>query len=205
MFLELITRLCLPLPCFCIRFREPGEQFPLDVVKWSVDIARAVEVCERRANERPQHVSLHEFETLCRSVTFRPASFRYVDPPDVKTLERERTRAPEDQRQELAKQVAALRRQRKQEWLADVLLQARSANYRAISYMRRRQSVGHVRSSYILSAGREQQAVSDLKDFYASKYAEDREGDNTISLRMVATVLVLLQAGQECRGGRHSL
>ena len=135
--------------------------------KWSVDLARAVEACERRANEGPQHVTLHEFETLCRSVTFRPASFRYDDPPDVKALARERKRAPEDQRQELDKQVAALGRQRKQEWLSDVLLQARSGNYRAISYMRRRQSVGHVHSSYILSAGGEQQAVSDLRHFYA--------------------------------------
>ena len=154
--------------------------------KWSVDVARAVEACEKRANEGPRHVWVLEFEALCRSVTFRPASFRYVDPPDVKARARERKRAPEDQRQALAKQVASLRRQHKQEWLADVLLQARSGNYRATSYMRRRQSVGHVHLSYILCAGGEQQAIADLKHFYASEYAEDQDGDNLISMRMVA-------------------
>ena len=104
----------------------------------------------------------------------------------MKSLASERKHAPQDQRQALAKQVASLRRQRKQEWLADVLSQARSGNYRAISYMRRRQSVGHVHSSYMLCAGGEQQAVADLKPSYASKYAEDQEGDNQLSMRMVA-------------------
>ena len=73
-----------------------------------------------------------------------------------------------------------------------VVTKAKLGDYSAISYMKRRQSMGHTHSSYMLRAGGEHRAVSDVKVFYEAKYCCDKPHDSELTLHAV------LQHSQGC-------
>ena len=111
------------------------------------------------------------------------------------------------------------RRSCKQEWLAEVLARARHGDFSAISYMKRRQSMGHTHTSYLLRAGGpggEHKALSDLRSFYQAKYTCERLHDSALSVEKVSAhaadavpemftaeevsgVLATMKRGKSCR------
>ena len=125
-------------------------------------------------------------ESLAAKVSFRPQTFRYRDPPEIKALIKRRKECTDPARApELAIEVVGMRRAHKQAWLAAILEKARSGDFHAISYMKRRQSMGHTHSSYLMRAGGEDQALRDLRSYYVAKYTSLRPLDSELGFRMV--------------------
>ena len=153
--------------------------------KWSVRLGDALQGCSQTAQSSTS-LDMEMIEHLATKVSFRPQSFRYRDPPEIKDLIRRRRECSDHgHAKELALEIVGLRRAHKQAWLATVLERARSGDFQAITCMKRRQSMGHTHCSYLMRAGGEEQALKDLRSFYVAKYLSPRPLDSELAFRMV--------------------
>ena len=171
--------------------------------KWCVNPATLVAECQKLHDElhgdlcpcvdvnslQPLHacaLCMESIQALASRISFRPRSFRYQDSPAIKALIAQRRELTGEEAHLKAAEIVQARRACKQAWLAEVLTKARHGDFSAISYMKRRQSMGHTHTSYVLKAGNEHKALSDLRSFYQSKYTCERLHDSTLSVQMVS-------------------
>ena len=122
--------------------------------KWQVNLQTALEACEKlhedvehRIQEEGFGLCLHELIDLAQANSFRPKSFRFVDPPAIKAKIAERRTLHGEPARSLAAEIVALRRAAKQQGLADVLHTAKCGDFAAISVMKRRKSMSHTHAS----------------------------------------------------------
>ena len=108
---------------------------------------------------------------LAHKASRRPCSFRYKDDAEILDLIKQRRRAMPADKHELSMQIVHLRKEKKGAWQLDALAQAANGNYKAISYLKCRQSASSSgQGTYALRAGGMIRAVADLRQFYAKKY-----------------------------------
>ena len=112
---------------------------------------------------------------LAAQSCFRPKSYRFVDPPEVKELVKQREKAPKEDKPSLSVQICAVRKLARQAWQVDLLDKGSRGNYAALHYFRKRQSIQHSQASYVQLAGGPHKAVADLQAFYQRKYASSYE------------------------------
>ena len=111
--------------------------------KWAVRLGDAVQSCAQFA-ATSQSLDMLMIEQLASKVSFRPPSFRFRDSPETKQLIQQRQECSDPQEaKDLAVQVVGLRCSHQQAWLAGILERARPGDFQAVSYMKRRQSMGH--------------------------------------------------------------
>ena len=166
-------------------FKRHRRKRPNKCGKWSLRLGDTLQSCSRLAASQSP-ICMNTIELLASKVSLRPQSFRYRDPPEIKELVKQRKECSDPHvAKELAIQVVGMRRAHKQAWLVNVLERARSGDFQAISYMKRRQSMGHTHCSYLTRAGSEVQALRDLRHFCAAKYTASRPLDSELAFRMV--------------------
>ena len=139
---------------------------------------------------------MESIESPASRTSFRSHSFRYQDPPHIKALIAQRRELLGEEAHQKAAEIVHARRCCKQECLAEVLTRARHGDFAAISYMKRRQSMGHTHTSYLLRAGGEHKALSDLRSFYQAKYTCERLHDSALSVEMVSAHAVHTVPGE---------
>ena len=92
---------------------------------------------------------MESIESLASRTSFRSRSFRYQDPLHIKTLIAQRRELAGEEAHQKAAEIVHARQSCKQEWLAEVLTRGHGDSS-AVSYMKRRQSMGHTPHSYEL-------------------------------------------------------
>ena len=154
--------------------------------KWTVHANDATQAAEALAEEldlQAQDLSIDKLSKLASQTTRRPRSLRYRDPPEVLELIRQRRLSSKSEGADLGRSIVELRRAKRQEWMSDLLQKARTGDYAAITYFRRRQSTGHAHTSYAVRAGGIEKATLDLQHYYRAKYTSDDQ--STTALRQV--------------------
>ena len=102
-------------------------------------------------------LDVQQLESLSDSVSFRPKSLRYKDPPHILQKIKLRRSLRGTAARDLAKEIVAMRKEAKSAWLT-------------ITYFNRRQSVVSTHSNYIVRAGGKQRAIADLRKHFCLKY-----------------------------------
>ena len=126
--------------------------------RWRVNSAKLLEQAASKAesldltNGDLDMSLLEEFATSC---SFRPKSLRYADPVFIKDKIRERRLLGGAAARALGKEISALRKKAKAEWLTSVLERASKGDFFAISYFKKRNSVLSSHSNYVVRAGGE--------------------------------------------------
>ena len=141
--------------------------------QWRIDGGKALLAC----NQLAEHIEVHsldfntqDLEKLAHSVSFRPHSFRYVDPPNIKDMIKQRRLLTGQAARNLGKDILRLRAAAKSAWLTELLDKGAQGNYSAIAYFKRRQNVLTTHNNYVARAGGVAKATHDLKVFYRLKY-----------------------------------
>ncbi|CAE7836810.1 nmt [Symbiodinium sp. CCMP2592] len=143
--------------------------------KWIVDYTKAVPQCNDlacRADLDRRDLTEEDFLKVCAKSTYRPRSFRFKDPPEIKDLisQRKQSSDPIEKRQ-LGREIVRARGEAKKNWRIQLLDRAASGDYQVISYFRRKQNVSHCQHDYCCRVGGAGPAVGGLKAFYQTKYA----------------------------------
>ena len=157
--------------------------------KWRVNSATLLEQAAKLAEDldlKSQDLDMSKLCDLSSQVSFRPKSYRYVDPDFIRDKIRERKLLGGSQARALGKEITALRRQAKATWLTSVLDKASKSDFFAISYFKRRNSVINSHSNYIVRAGGKQRATADLRRFFSLKYTPPDNCFPDLPLRILA-------------------
>ena len=101
---------------------------------------------------------------------YRGTSCRYKDSPEIKSLIQGRRRATGAQAGKLAKQVVQLKAVAKQHWMTELLDRGASGDYRAISFIKRRQSSLVTHCNCLTRAGGRVKAITELKRHFRFKF-----------------------------------
>ena len=186
--------------------------------QWRIDAPKLLQAAAALAEHhelRGQDFTIPDLQQLSDSVSFRPKSYRYVDPPHIRDLIAQRRRLVGPEARLLGKDILRARSAAKAAWLVDLLDKGAQGDFRAIAYFRRRQSVVTMHSNYIARAGGTSQAVQELKRFYKLKYTPETpplvpaidvflarvprfEKPALITLEEVNSVLSTCKAGKSC-------
>ena len=136
--------------------------------KWRVNNAKAL---EELCKIDPSTFDLQRnLQTVACTATFRGSSCRYRDSAVIRDLIQQRRRASGAEARRLAHEIVQHRAADKRQWMEDILTRSANGDFAAISFLKKKMSVKASHGAYIQGVGSEDQAVKDLRNFYARKY-----------------------------------
>ena len=144
--------------------------------KWRVDAVKlntqAQELANNILDDTSDSIELNavSLERLSDACSYRPKSLRYRDPPYIRDKIKHRKSLRGAQARHLSKEIAALRKEAKGQWLMQLLDRSAKGDFHAISYFNRRQAVITTHTNYIVNAGGKQKAITDLRRHFSLKY-----------------------------------
>ena len=141
--------------------------------RWRVDVAKLQNEAQALAEQldlQSGDLDVQQLETLSDSVSARPKSLRYKDPPYILQKIKLRRSLRGNAARDLAKEIVAMRKEAKSAWLTKLLDRSSRGDFYAIAYFNRRQSVVTTHSNYIVRAGGKQRAIADLRKHFCLKY-----------------------------------
>ncbi|CAE7357404.1 pol [Symbiodinium sp. CCMP2592] len=153
--------------------------------KWWTDAPALATKCEQLAEDldlNMRDLSMCHLATLCQQTSKRITSCRYQDSPELKQLARQRRNLQGQAARQLAKRIADERKVAKKQWLSDLLAKGASGDFRALTYLKKRNSSAYTHGSYCMRAGGSVKAISDLRMFYRLKYTQDDHVPRGLSL-----------------------
>ena len=191
-------------PNRCGQWRVDGAK----LLREAADLAESLEL-------QGKDFSVQSLEQLSNSVSYRPKSYRFKDPPHVRDMISRRRLLRGNEARVLGKDILRARAAAKSTWLVELLDKGAQGDFGAISYFKRRQNVITMHSNYIARAGGTSQAVQDLKRFYRDKYTppdppplpalevflsrvDGFTSPELITLDEVTSVLATCKAGKSC-------
>ena len=144
--------------------------------KWRVDAVKlnvqAQDLAHQILDDESDALGLDAttLERLSDACSYRPKSLRYRDPPFIRDKIKQRKALRGAQARFLFREIAALRKEAKAQWLMQLLDRSAKGDFHAISYFKRRQAVVTTHTNYIVNAGGKQKAITDLRRHFALKY-----------------------------------
>ena len=141
--------------------------------KWLVNSSKATEACNLLAESldlNMQDVTMSSLAAACRTCSFRDASCRYKDPPEIRALINQRRKLRGNPARDLGLHIVHRRAAAKQRWYTELLDRGAAGDYKVISFFKRRQSSLVTHCNYLTRAGGRTKAVCDLKHFFRLKY-----------------------------------
>ena len=141
--------------------------------KWKVNPGKAVEACNALAEQLDLEMSdltMASLARVCAKSSFRDASCRFRDPPEIRALIQDRRRLGGAEARALGRHIVHQRAIAKQKWYAELLDRGAAGDYKVISFFKRRQTSLVTHCNYLTRAGGRTKAVCDLKRFYKLKY-----------------------------------
>ena len=150
-----------------------NKRVPNKCGQWRVNGPKALKAAEKLSEKldlQGKDLRIQDLEDLSNSVSFRPKSYRYQDPPYVKDLIKQKRLLVGAEARNLGKDILRARAAAKAKWLTELLDKGSQGDFQAIAYFKKRQSVVTQHSNYVARAGGAAQAVQQLKHFYRLKY-----------------------------------
>ena len=136
--------------------------------KWRVNNAQALE--ELGKIDPATFDAQDDLSRVARQVTFRGSSCRYRDSKELRDLIQQRKRATGSEARRLAHEIVQRRAADRRQWMEDILARSANGDFAAISFLKKKMSVKASHGAYVQRAGGEEQAIKDLRTFYARKY-----------------------------------
>ena len=158
-------------------WRKPSHTSGHKCGKWMVDaqgLSEAAEALADKLAQGPQSdLCMEELARTVQQHSKRPSFRKYVDPPQLKDLIRQRKLLRGDDRVQASIEIQAQRKIHRASWLQDAVQRAAAGDAQALLVLKRRQSTHFSHHAYSQKAGGPTEAVKDLQVFYRHKYTSE--------------------------------
>ena len=171
--------------------------------KWVVDAAHVAQLAAAQRDVFVQQYSpSQQWEALCamsRQVSVPRRSCKYVDPPFVKDLCKQRRSCGEVQeRSRLTKEILTQRHLARLHWWSKLESQAASGDFGAIDYVRKKQNPRPSTKSFVARVGGAQAAATEVKDHFSQVFSQPSENEEDEAVKRCLRTLRELCSPTNC-------